>query len=221
MTVIAWDKKILAADSQATANGSRRSLGNVQKIHVASPSDTWTIEGKKIQAFGFAGRFSASFLIKSLLSKGIKHDTEIDAKDLRFTMLAVGEAGDVFLLVVSNDSKKNEKMTDLTPVTGPIAIGTGGVFAEAVMAIGMSSVDAVKAAIKLDVMSGGEVAYWEAWKGNLSTAVFIEQNPHPLNALYLELVETLNQPIGSDEDVKLQIAKMQSIIAKPEYESLH
>lgn len=211
----------MAADSQATANGHRRSLGNAQKIYVAGTNDNWTVEGKKIQAFGFAGRYSAVPLIKGLLTNGVKHDTEPSVKDMRFTILAVAETGDVFLWVVSNDSKKNEKTADLTPVTGPIAIGSGCVFAEAVLAIGMSAVDAVKAAIRLDVMSGGEVSYWEAWKGNLSTAVFIEQNPHPLNALYVELVQTLNQPVGSDEDVKQQLAKMQAILAKPEYETLH
>jgi len=221
MTTIAWCGKILAADGQSTINGNRRLLSNSQKIHVATAEDNWTIEGKKISAFGMAGRPSALNLVKETLTTGLKHDTKITEKDTSFAIIAVAETGEAFKWQVTNDSKKQLQHVDLLPVTGPMAIGSGGVFAEAVLSIGMSAVDAVKAAMKLDVMSGGEISYWEAWKGNLSTAIFIEQTPHPLQSLYEELVQTLNQPIGSDEDVKAQLSKMKEIIAKPEYKDLH
>lgn len=222
MTCIAWDGKVLAADSQITSNGHRRALGPAQKIFVATPEDNWTIEGKKIQAFGFGGRYAAVALIKSLLTVGVKHDTKVEAKDMQFSILAIAGTGEVFKWIVSNDTKKQEQMSDIVPVTGPTTIGSGGVFAEAVLAIGMSAVNAVKAAIRLDVMSGGNVNYWEAWKGHLETVLM----PEPCNKQLLtsRLVEEatliLNEPVTDDTDVKSQLLRMRALLDKPEYAGL-
>lgn len=224
MTVIAWDKKTLACDSQITANGHRRSLGTAQKIIVAGPEDRWVIENKVIQAFGFAGRYSSLPLIKAALTACVWHDTKLESKEYQFSILAIAEDGSVFHWQAGKDPKKNEERSDLTPVTGCFAIGSGAVFAEGVLGIGLDSVTAVKAAIKMDVMSGGNIQVWEAWKGNLDAVIMInehEERSALMDRFIMELKETLNQPYSTDAEMLAQLEKMKDILAKPEYEVLH
>lgn len=154
MTTVSFDGKRLVSDSQATV-GTRRRLGPAKKIHVAGKDDNWTLLGKKVLAFGFAGNGGALNWITQSLTKGVGAEQPVTAKEISFSVIAVTDTGDAFYWNVSKHLKNAEDRHEVTPVTGPIAIGSGAVIAETVLALGKSAKKAVKAAMQQDIHTGG------------------------------------------------------------------
>jgi len=157
MTTVCWDGERLAADTLYVA-GSRKMQGHYEKIHF--PGDkAWTVEGKKVIAFGFSGAIGAIAKIKGYLEAGVTHDTAPDVNDNSFTILMVTDQKEVYNWSYGLSAQK-EVVNDLFITNGNHAIGSGGIYGLAVMAIKGDAIDAVRAAMKVDIHSGGYIDYW-------------------------------------------------------------
>lgn len=158
MTTIVWDGKTLASDSQMT-NGNLIALSNFQKIYIPDPEkEYWEANGKRVVAFGIAGDAKAVDYIKHELHQGITFRTQVECEDdLMFTAILVTEDHLAYSWVVDTNKEKRNTWSELIPHSGPIAKGSGGRFALAIVSIGKDAKAAVKATIKLDAYSGGDI----------------------------------------------------------------
>lgn len=157
MTTVCWDGNTLAADTLYTAGG-RKMQGHYEKI--LFPEDKqWTVEGKKVLAFGFSGAIGSIQKIKSLMEAGITSDTEVDPDNSGFNILMVTEHKQVYNWTVGQNAQK-ESVKDLFVTDGNFAIGSGGIYGLGVMAIKGDSISGVKAGIKVDIHSGGYIDVW-------------------------------------------------------------
>lgn len=148
MTTIALDSNlVLASDSLASINGIKVQHP-VQKL--------WEINGYRV---GIAGRCSQALVfiehLQTLIeTQRVQEDTFLNipqpiADNLdEFMAIVITPEGDCFVYEGAQLSM---------PVHPPVAIGSGGDFAESSMALGLSAEEAVAHAIKFDVYSGGEI----------------------------------------------------------------
>jgi len=148
MTTIALDSNlVLASDS----------LASIQGVKVQHPvQKLWDIDGYRV---GTAGSYAqalafVSYLESAVEAQRVQEDTFLnipqpvaDALE-EFTAIVVSPEGDCFIYEGAHLS---------IPVKPPVAIGSGGVFAESSMALGLSAEEAVAHAIKFDVYSAGEI----------------------------------------------------------------
>jgi ATP-dependent protease HslVU (ClpYQ) peptidase subunit len=148
MTTIALDKNlVLASDS----------LASIQGVKIQHPvQKLWDIDGYRV---GTAGSYAqalafVSYLESAVEAQRVQEDTFLnipqpvaDALE-EFTAIVVSPEGDCFIYEGAHLS---------IPVKPPVAIGSGGVFAESSMALGLSAEEAVAHAIKFDVYSAGEI----------------------------------------------------------------
>lgn len=135
MTTIAWDGKILATDSGGS-NGNL-ALGKEKKLYKV---------GDKLTAT--AGYVEDGFLFRRWLEE---HDGDLD----KFPPLEGSET----LLITTDGAFVNWGKPALIPLTEPKATGTGGEYATSAMALGMSAIEAVIHACRLDVNSRGRVQF--------------------------------------------------------------
>lgn len=212
MTTVAYCGKKLASDSQSTS-GHKRRLGPAKKIFVATETDKWSVEGKDVAAFGFAGVAASIHLIKACLTAGIKHDTKLADLEGGFSTIIVCKDKTVFCWTCMKDKKKQEERYDLIPVTGPYAIGSGSTMAEAAMAIGEDAEVAVRAAIKLDTMSGGDVQVWELWKTDVET---VPDGNGLFKSTLDQMKSIINKPTKNDEQVLKQIHEVAELLESKE-----
>lgn len=160
MTTVAFDGKKLVSDSLGTV-GTRRRQGSAKKIYVAPEGVEWTLLGRKVLAFGFGGNGGAAPWIEQALTHGVKVEQPITAKDLSFQVIAVTDTGEAFHWVVVRSPKGNEDQHSIVPITGPIAVGSGATIAETAMLLGKGAKGAVKAAMRLDVHTGGDLQVYK------------------------------------------------------------
>lgn len=158
MTTIVWDGKTLASDSQCT-NGNLIALSDFKKIYTPDPEkEYWEANGKRIVAFALAGDAKAVDYIKHELHQGITFRTQVEVEDdLRFMAILITEDHLAYDWTVDTNKEKRNTWSELIPHSGPIAKGSGGRFALAIVSIGKDAKTAVKATTKLDVYSGGSI----------------------------------------------------------------
>jgi len=161
MTTVVWDGKELVSDSQITSMDTAE-LAPFRKIHTPEEDEYWEVKGVKVLAFGLAGDAMAIDYIREKLNAGINFRTKFDdAHDLVFRAVLINEKGEAFLWTVIKNKERNRERNELLPMLPPIAIGSGREFALGVMATPKGDARAaVKAAIRLDVGSGGNLQYF-------------------------------------------------------------
>lgn len=191
MTTICWDTKKLVSDSQATA-GHRARLGTSKKLFVAGPEDKWVIQGDELLVYGFAGSTGNKLVVEDYLIKGVDHTTKIPHLEGGFQILAIAKSGRVWLWGQEKPPAKDapERRT-LQQVLGPYAIGSGSGYAEAAMSIGLDAEQAVRAAINVDTMSGGDLQVWELWQAHITTVPLIAEPQSDLRDQVMEELQKL------------------------------
>lgn len=161
MTTIAYRDGVMAADTRVVNGADMINLGEQRKIHEPGEEEYWSVNGDRIICFGLSGSLTDLLAFKELLSEGVTFKTKApDHLVGDSNLLCVGEQGNVWMVSAYKQRDGSMAFT-VSSVQPPFAIGSGSVYASAVMAVGKSAVDAVKAACKLDVYSGGRIETWE------------------------------------------------------------
>lgn len=155
MTVIAFDGKTLASDSQATSRDVAEY--GYQKIYVAPETEEWKIYDKRILAIGFAGELAGITEMLENLKKGVGFDTR-GKMDAWASCIAITAEGNAVILRHFGDTKGN--LFEFLPKGQFCSIGSGGDVAYTYMASGTDAVNAVKKAIKLSITCGGDIQTW-------------------------------------------------------------
>lgn len=192
MTCIVWDGKTLASDSQITSNGAI-GLAPFKKIYFPDDkTEYWEANGKRVIAFAVAGDARSIDYIKHELHKGITYRTQVDVEDdMFFSTILVTEDLLAYDWTVDTNKEKRNTHSALIPHSGPIAKGSGGRYAIAIMAIGKDAKSAVKAAIRLDPHSGGDIIEFVAPEAPATPSVRPEH-----------LKSKVEEPKAKDEDKK-------------------
>ena len=157
MTTIAYDGKILAADSLVTCQYNR--VGHVFKIKTASggklPMDA---------VIGFAGVPNLSDCFIDSLKEGYPRgiDPQSLSKDAHYQALVIYRDGTVDEYDCSTPHPLNYSPTK----QNQYAIGSGADYALGAMAVKSDAIEAVKVAIAYDVNSGGDICHFHTrdWK---------------------------------------------------------
>lgn len=152
MSVIAWDGKIIAADSQSTAAGARSMARKLERM------DNGDI-------VGFTGDLAKGVLLLHLWKTGLlamtpdaMHSSAWPAfqRTDDWCRLIVFREGELFFF---------EQEPIAIPVYAPyVAFGSGRDFALGAMAVGADAVDAVAAACKHSVECGGAIVSFIAYE---------------------------------------------------------
>lgn len=159
MGVICFDGNVLATDSQSTCEHVRR-MGTTQRLFAAGDWDNWKVEGKKALAFAYLGKIgNPGPWIAEALTQGLKHDTTLAVGLLAFDAIIVTEDA-AFIWKYHKEGRGDDVLSDLHPIIGATALGSGGPMAVAVMSVGKGAREAVEAVIKFDILSGGLVQTW-------------------------------------------------------------
>jgi ATP-dependent protease HslVU (ClpYQ) peptidase subunit len=159
MTTIAYDGRVLVSDSQLH-HGETMQPAPFRKIHIPEDDEYWEINGTKVIAFGLVGNPYTLNFIKDKLREGVDYKTKFEVPgNEEFEAILIDENGLSHMWVVIN--QKNEMVSSVIPMLPPLAIGSGDQFAIAVMSIGKSAHTAVKAAMKLDIFTGGNLQIFE------------------------------------------------------------
>ena len=147
MTVIAFDGKTLASDSRSSC-GSHIVSDRYQKIYTL-PSIAYIND--ILLAIGVAGALAD--VDKVLYYLG---GSEFPSNDVEYDVHAI-IVGRAYTYMLEPDSgyllRYNKK--------DRLAVGSGGLFANSAMLLGLGAKAAVKHAIKLDAGCGGRVQSWE------------------------------------------------------------
>lgn len=153
MTTIAYDGKTLAADSQTTQDGICLS-NSAMKIFARGPEDDWSIEGKRVAAFGIAGNLHAANDLRRVMSSFAGHHAgDPFEAGVTFAFIAIAEDRTVFVGGKYSDDDRSW----VIEAQSPVAVGSGGDFALGAMAAGVSAEEAVKIASKFDVNTNDSV----------------------------------------------------------------
>lgn len=154
MTTVAYDGKTLASDSQTT-HGTMRLSNSAVKIFGRGVQDDWSIEGKKVMAFGIAGNLHAADELRREMSTfvGLKGCSRF-TKGVTLSYIAITEDRTVYV----GGQYEDEEQGWLCEVSAPIAVGSGGDFAMGAMAAGLSAEEAVRIAARFDVNTNESVS---------------------------------------------------------------
>ena len=156
MTIVCTDGKELVSDSQVSM-GDMAHPSAFKKIYTPEENEYWEVYGVKVIAFGLAGDAEAAIYIREKLSEGVTHRTRFEHDDLAFGCIVIDENGTCYEWFSVTNAKNGRNTNRLLPLLPPLAIGSGRDYAYAVLSIGKDAKTAVKAAIKLDNCSGGEL----------------------------------------------------------------
>lgn len=160
MTTIAYKNGIMAADSRGV-KGATIATVPYSKIHVPEGDDYWEIEGVKVLCFGMAGMATFKELVKERLRKNLTSKNKTVEEDkVSFQALIIDENGGIWDWGVSINARKDHSLNQLLPVSAPMTIGSGGPFALAAMAVGLTAKAAVKVAGRLDPHTNDIVTTW-------------------------------------------------------------
>jgi hypothetical protein len=160
MTTICWDGKKLVSDSQVTA-GMQISPGGLRKIYTPEEGEYWDVNGHRVLAAGISGDGKSIEYVREHLRVGVTYKTRIeDVDELNFSALLIAEDGNCYRWGMTKRQGR-PLMTDIVPLMPPTAVGSGQTFALAVMSIGKPAEAAVRAAIRHDKWSGGDLQIWE------------------------------------------------------------
>ena len=139
MSIIAYKDGILAADSQVTS-GPYKSIWEFSKIKKFDDGYA-----------GFSGLVSDIPILFDLI-KG--REIERDTEELSAAAIVMPNQGKPYIASSDELGKLCKE-----PISNFSAIGTGSTIAMELMQSGASAKEAVKAAIKLDIYSGGAVKW--------------------------------------------------------------
>lgn len=151
MTVIAWDGKVLAADSLETdSNGYM--LGMCKKLYRL----------KSGGMLGTAGDSDCRALMGLVENVKDENDlptrAEIEATKTAGSYILVLPDKSVFMLSTDVDEDLKAVKAEVVPYKGKcLAVGHGQDFARAAMSVGKTSAEAVKVACKWSVVCGGPI----------------------------------------------------------------
>lgn len=155
MTTIAYKSGVLAADGRMTA-GSNIITDSFEKIFDVADRG-YTVLGENVLAYGFAGFVRAKLVLEYCMEEGLNVTSSIDTDD-NFSAIVVCEKR---TFVVSKDEETAQLDFMEVPDGIPTAIGSGKVIATHYLhATDCDPLDAVVAAMKSDVGSGGETMRW-------------------------------------------------------------
>lgn len=155
MTTIAYRSGVLAADGRMTAGGNIVT-DKLEKIFDVSDRG-YTVLGEKVLAYGLAGYLRAKLVLEYCMEEGLKVTSSIDTDD-QFSAIIVCEKR---TFVVSKDEESAQLDFIEVPDGIPTAVGSGRVIATHVLQDDKADpLDAVVAAMKSDVGSGGETMRW-------------------------------------------------------------
>ena len=148
MTTIAWDGKIVAADSRLSGAWYDDRRGGACKIA--------KIESGRYanHVIALAGRASMGLRVLRLLGEGIALSAFDIPVDAELSYVLFSPVGDHVEFCVQGDP---------FPLAGfaPFALGSGQTFAMGAMFAGANAIEAVRIAIRLDEGSGGEVVAYD------------------------------------------------------------
>jgi hypothetical protein len=145
MTTIAWDGKVVAADSRLTGPwyDDRRGLGiKLVKIGGGGPNANCIA--------CFSGRGALAIKLARLLAEGTA---------VRDLPIVKEDECDLFVFRPNGEHLEVSRGGDPYPLKGyaPAALGSGQAFAMGAMLAGASAIEAVAIAIRLDEGSGGNI----------------------------------------------------------------
>jgi hypothetical protein len=145
LTSICWDGETLATDSRETA-GTHLITNNCKKLYNLDLPCYY--EGDRLLACGLGGRSSDTDKILHYFYSDTFPNLEFVDHDAIGIIVGMGavyllDAGCPFLIKYNRSQK--------------LAEGSGAPFARSAMMMGLSAVDAIKHAIKLDMASGGKI----------------------------------------------------------------
>lgn len=163
MTSIAWDGRILAADSQSTT-GTRICEGTYKKLHHPPNKGDWKVNGKVVLVIALTGAVEALPWVKDVLVDGLTHKSHIWHKGLDFTAMVIDEDLTCWTFFPEVDEKTGEERYTLLYWHAPMAIGSGGDICKTAMFLGKTATEAVGIAKALDIYTGGEVFYHDTSK---------------------------------------------------------
>jgi len=151
MTTIAYKDGVLAADGRETIDGA---IFNESAIKIANLGN----------GLYFAGSGdSDDRAIREILGSGQIPSVE-DLREIKqehYGILADAKANKLYYVAADD---KACAINDI-PIDRPFATGSGGVYALGAMLAGASAKEAVQAAKKIDVNSGGKVRCVQLWEG--------------------------------------------------------
>ena len=144
MTTIVWDGKTIAADGRVST-GSRISQDDRIKIYMLLGA---TVRGSKVICYAVAGVAD----LVDVLGDWIKEDCPItdEFQDKEFAVIIITEDSAYLYHETSND---------LFELQCTECLGSGGVYAEAVLPLGFNAVKACKHGASIDLFSGGTGCY--------------------------------------------------------------
>lgn len=150
MTIIVWDGKTLASDSQSTTVGVISSVTS-KKIFVSTPSDAWGIFNEEVLAFAVSGNSGSEIEFADKLRQGLEYDTI-------FT-----KTSDFYIFVITKHNAygvTKNKDTDnvlIFPIDDKCSTGCAWVMAVPLLYMGMGSEKIVEIVCNLDIYCGGEI----------------------------------------------------------------
>lgn len=151
MTIIAWDGKILAADSRMTCGGDI-TTDKTNKIHPLKSSVSYL--GDELLVMGYSGVCADVFKLLEHLQSSEFYKKDIDHG---INALIIGRKH-------LYELEKGRSHMIQFPKNTKLAVGSGKPFAVSALSLGMNSIEAVKHAIKHNIYCGGLVRTWQQEK---------------------------------------------------------
>lgn len=169
MTTIAFDGRYLAADGRMTRSDIVCS-STVKKLHLV----TTALRGveQEVIVFG-AGSWQGIYTVMEWMKVNDVFDTSPDLPRPSFSdehtqdVAFAKKGGEIYCL---------DNLSRPAPMPAPYAEGSGFPYAQMGLELGMSAPDAVKAAMKMDVFSGGDITCFD-------TVDWVWVNPETLEPL--------------------------------------
>jgi hypothetical protein len=147
MTVLAWDGKVLASDSRSSSGGNIN-CEDMQKIYLLNdvyyPDD-------KLLVIAMSGLLSDFDRIMHYL-----HSADFPLSEIQHDIDGI-IVGDKFVYRIEH----NNGYLIRYPKKTKLGDGSGGHFAKSAMTLGLTAIQAVKHAIKLNAYCGGKVQVWD------------------------------------------------------------
>ena len=150
MTTIVWDGKTLAADGRVTAS-NRVVQDDRLKIFMAEES---VVRGSRVICYAVAGVADIASVLDEWIYDGCPLTEEFKEKE--FAVIIITEKSAYIY---------HDNANDLFEAQTAECLGSGGVYAEAVLPLGFNAVKACKHGASIDLFSGGEGCYVNCRKG--------------------------------------------------------
>lgn len=166
MTTIAFDGRYLASDGRMTRGGIIVSEG-IKKTRVI----TAIIRGEEQEVIiGGAGSWNNIYAVIEWMQQNDVFDIDPELQRPVFPDTGENQPGymdhDVFFITQDTNVYCLDPFCRPAPYSAPFAEGSGFPFAQTALTLGMSSVEAIRVAMKMDTGTGGQITVFdvEEWK---------------------------------------------------------